>query len=95
MMAKRLKDPAEKNRIKATIFDKLNRRGKWGPIHTSKENALKGIPSHDVGAAKDLLEDAIKDGFLISKPTSYGDQVSLNFERKEEIMAIIEELLKD
>jgi hypothetical protein len=64
-MAKRIKDPGERNRIRATIFDKLNRRGKWGPSHTSKENALKGIPSHAVGAAKEILEEAIKEGFLV------------------------------
>jgi hypothetical protein len=80
-MTKRLKNTEEINEIRATIFDKLNRRGKWGPIHTSKENAIKGIPSHDI---------AIKDGFLNLKPTSYGDQISLNFKRKEEIKAIIE-----
>ena len=89
-MTKRLKNTEEINKIRATIFDKLNRRGKWGPIHTSKENAIKGIPSHDIGAAKDVIEDAIKDGFLNLKPTSYGDQISLNFKRKEEIKAIIE-----
>ena len=89
-MAKRLKNSGEINKIRATVFDKLNRRGIWGPIHTSKENAIKGIPSHDIGAAKDVIEDAIKDGFLNLKPTSYGDQISLNFKRKEEIKAIIE-----
>ena len=62
-MAKRLKNSEEINEIRATVFDKLNRRGKWGPIHTSKENAIKGIPSHDIGTAKDVIEDAIKDGF--------------------------------
>ena len=94
-MAKRSKDPAERNRIRATIFDKLNRRGKWGPAHTSKENALKGIPSHDIGAAKDILEESIKDGFLNLKPTSYGDQISLNFEKRERILAIIAELMEE
>jgi hypothetical protein len=89
-MAKRLKNSEEINKIRATVFDKLNRRGIWGPVHTSKENAIKGIPSHDIGAAKDVIEDAIKDGFLNLKPTSYGDQISLNFKRKEEIKAIIE-----
>jgi len=92
-MAKRIKDPGEKSSIRATIFDKLNRRGKWGPIHTSKENALKGIPSHDIGAAKDILEEAIKEGFLVPKHTGYGDHVSLNFKKKGEIMAIIASLL--
>ncbi len=94
-MAKRLKNPDEINKIRATIFEKLNKRGTWGPSHTSKENAIKGIPSHDVGAAKDVIENAIKEGYLNLKPTSYGDQISLNFKRKEEIKAIIEELLKE
>jgi len=94
-MAKRSRDPAERSRIRATTFDKLNRRGKWGPAHTSKENALKGIPSHGIGAAKDILEEAIKDGFLNLKSTSYGDQISLNFEKREKILAIIAELLEE
>jgi hypothetical protein len=91
-MAKRLKDPDEIRRIRATIFDKLDRRGKWGPIHTSKENAVKGLPSHQLGTANNVLEEAIKEGFLNLKPTSYGDQISLNFTRKDEIRAIIREL---
>ena len=91
-MARRLKDPAEIELIRATIFDKLDRRGKWGPIHTSKENAVKGIPSHELGAAKEVIEAAIKEGFLNLKPTSYGDQISLRFKRKDEIMAIIKGL---
>ena len=91
-MAKRLKDPEEIIKIMATIFDKLDRRGKWGPIHTSKENAVKGLPSHQLGAANEVLEAAIKEGVLILKPTSYGDQISLNFTRKEDIRAIIREL---
>ena len=91
-MAKRLKDPEEIRKIRATIFDKLDRRGKWWPIHTSKENAAKGLPSHQLGAANEVLEAAIKEEFLILKPTSYGDQISLNFTRKEDIRAIIREL---
>lgn len=94
-MVRPSRDPVTRNRVRATIFDKLNRRGKWGPSHTSKENAIKGIPSHDVGTAKDVLEEAIGDGFLILKPTGYGDQVSLNFQRRAEILAIIDELLNE
>jgi hypothetical protein len=94
-VAKRSRDPAERNRIKATIFDKLNRRGMWGPIHTSKENALKGIPSRGTGIAKEILEEAIREGFLVPKHTGYGDHVSLNFKRRNEILAIIAELLED
>ena len=59
-----------------------------------QENALKGIPSHDIGIAKDVLEEAIKDGFQIPKHTGYGDHVSLNFKRRDEILSIIAEAFK-
>jgi hypothetical protein len=94
-MAKRIKDPDDRDRIKATIFDKLDRRGKWGPSHTSKENALKGMPSHNLGAAKEILDEAIKEGFLVLKRTGYGDHVSLNFKRRDEILSIVAQLLEN
>jgi hypothetical protein len=34
----------------------------------------------------------MKEGFLILKSTSYGDQISLNFTMKDEIRAIIREV---
>ncbi len=39
---------------------------------------------------KDATEQLIKEGFLIQKSTSYGLEVSLNFDRKDEIFGIIE-----
>jgi len=64
------------------------------PSHTSKENALKGILSHDVGAAKEILEEATKEGFLVHKRTGYWYHVSLNIRRRDEIVYIAE-LLED
>jgi hypothetical protein len=75
--------------LKATILKKLKRRGKWSGAHTSFDVLARGIPKHLRGAAKEVAMELIKDGLLLSKPTSYGLEVSLNPERKEEIDKII------
>ncbi|MCX6708099.1 MAG: hypothetical protein NTW67_00415 [Candidatus Woesearchaeota archaeon] len=45
----------------------------------------KGLPSHAKGDIKDAAEELIKEEILITKPTSYGMQVSLNPRKREEI----------
>jgi len=40
-----------------------------------------------------VAKELIKDGLLFSKPTSYGLEVSLNPERKDEIDKVIERYL--
>ena len=51
-------------RLREPIFDKLYKSARdVGPSHVSKEDALKDIPSHDIGAAKEIIEEAIKEGF--------------------------------
>jgi len=72
------------------ILDKLARHGMWKAKHTSFDNIPKGAPKHLRGKIKEAAEQLIKDGFIISKPTSYALEVSLNFERKDEIFEIIE-----
>ncbi len=79
--------------LKATILKKLKRRGKWGGAHTSFDVLARGIPKHLRGEAKEVATELIKDGLLLSKPTSYGLEVSLNPEKKEEIDKIIKKYL--
>lgn len=71
------------------ILHKFARHGWWKARHTSFDNIPKGAPKHLRGKIKDAAEQLIKDGLLIPKPTSYGMEVSLNFDRKKEIFAII------
>ncbi|RLI77140.1 hypothetical protein DRP05_11015 [Archaeoglobales archaeon] len=78
---------------KATILKKLKRRGKWGGAHTSLNKLTSGIPKHLRGKAKDITKDLIREGLLLSKPTSYGLEVSLNPKRRKEIDEIIHEYL--
>jgi len=79
--------------LKATILKKLKRRGKWGGAHTSFDKLTAGIPKHLHGKAKDAARELIKEGLLLSKPTSYGLEVSLNPRRRDEIERIIREYL--
>lgn len=57
--------------------------------HTSFDNLPKGFPPHLRGEVKEVAEKLIKEGLLLSKPTSYGLEVSLNHERIQEIEKII------
>ena len=81
----------EELQIRKTILRKLVYMNKWGGAHTSLDNLPKGFPGHIRGDVKDVAKQLIKENFLISKPTSYGVEVSLNPEKKKEI----EELVRD
>ena len=76
---------------KKIILRKLFRRRVIGGKHTAVEHLTKGLPKHLVGEAKNAVTELIKEGLILSKPTSYGLQVSLNPEKIDEIYRIIEE----
>ena len=75
--------------IKADILHKLFRKKKWGGSHTAFENLYKWCEKRYAHRYKKVGEMLIKEGLLISKPTSYGLQVSLNPRKKSEIITII------
>ena len=72
------------------ILRKLFRRRIIGGKHTAVEHLTTGLPKHAVGEAKKAVYDLIREGLILSKPTSYGLQVSLNQEKIEEICNIID-----
>ncbi len=76
--------------LKATILYKLKRRNKWGGAHTSIDLLTKGIPKNLRGK---VIEELTTEGLLLTKPTSYGLEVSLNPARRREIDEIIERCL--
>jgi len=80
----------EKADLDGWILDKLSRRGCWEARHTSFDNIPKGSPTHMRGEIEEAAHELVKRGLIRIKPTSYGQEVSLNFARKEEIYAIIE-----
>ena len=78
------------NEIKGKILHKLTRLGKFEHSHTSIDNLPKGFPSDIRGKVKDMIKELKKEGILLSKPTSYGEEGSINVKKKEEIMHYIE-----
>ena len=80
--------------IKGKILHKLTRKGKFEHSHTAFDNLQKGFPPEIKGRAKEMSEELIREGILHFKKTSYGKQVSINIEKKEEIIEYIDEFLK-
>jgi hypothetical protein len=80
--------------IKARILLKLAKRGKWGGAHTSLDNIKKGWNERDFGKhgmkkIQEIVKGLIRENFIISKPTSYGLEISLNPKESSEIDRII------
>ena len=61
--------------------------------HTSIHNLSKGLPQEfrSKKEVKDVIKDLLKEGFLLSKPTHYGLELSLNIHKKKKIEEYIEE----
>ena len=77
--------------LKKIILRKLYRRRVIGGKHTAVEHLTKGLPKHISGEAKTVVNELIKEGFILTKNTSYGLQVSLNPEKIDEISKIVED----
>lgn len=75
--------------LKTTILRKLFRRRIIGGKHTAFEHVMSGIPRHLTGQAKQTTELLIKDGLILTKPTNYGLQISLNPDKIDEIEKMI------
>ena len=80
--------------IKGKILHKLTRLGKFKHSHTSIDNLPKGFPKDLAGRVKEIIKELMKEGILLTKPTSYGLEVSININKKEEIMHYIGIFLK-
>ncbi|NCO97487.1 MAG: hypothetical protein COY38_05570 [Candidatus Aenigmarchaeota archaeon CG_4_10_14_0_8_um_filter_37_24] len=72
---------------RAWILFKLLRH--WGGKHTSLDNLPKGQPKNVAKQIKEACKEMIKDGLILSKPTHYGLEISLNPRRKKEIIEIV------
>lgn len=87
------------NEVKARILSKLYRRGNWGASHTSFENLKKGFTQRDTGKQGSkridkMGKELVKQGLILTKPTSYGLEVSLNPRIKEEIIDLMGKYLR-
>ncbi len=80
--------------IKGKILHKLTRMGKFHHSHTSINNLPKGFPMEIRGRVKEMAKELKKEGILLSKPTSYGEEVSVNSAFKEKIVFYINKFLE-
>lgn len=78
--------------IKRFILRKLVRHRMWMHKHTSIHNLPKGLPDYlrSRREVKGVIEDMLRQGVLLGKPTHYGLDVSLNIRKKREIEEFIE-----
>jgi len=67
--------------------------GKFHHSHTSIDNLPKGFPPEIRGRVKNMAKELKKEGILLRKPTSYGEEVSVNSSHKEKIMFYINKFL--
>ena len=77
--------------IKRFIIRKLYRHRMWMHKHTNINNLPKGL-SNSLKSSKDVrkaIDELLKDDFLLSKPTHYGLEISLNPKKKKEIEELI------
>ena len=74
--------------IKGKILHKMSRMGKFEHSHTSINNMPKGFPMEIRGKVKDMAKELKKEGILLSKPTSYGEEVSINSGMREKILYV-------
>jgi hypothetical protein len=77
------------DKIKATILYHLRRKKVIGNVHTHFDTLKKGFPSHLGKDVDKIAKELVKQGYLITKPASYGLQISLNKERIKEIEKFI------
>ena len=80
--------------IKGKILHKLTRLGKFKHSHTSIDNLPRGFPPEIRGRVKDMAKELKKESILFSKPTNYGEEVSINSEMKEKIIYYINKFLE-
>jgi len=81
---------ATRNQLKFKVLWKLYHHHYWGKRHTPKNNLPKGLPPHERGPCLEVVEDLIRDGWLLIKKTKHGEDLSLNPRRANEIKRFLE-----
>ena len=76
--------------IKAKILWRMYRHRYIGGKHTDVNNLRKGFPKDQYNLVEKAINELIRDGFLVVKPTHYGKHVSINQNMLSEIRKIIE-----
>ncbi|MBS3098097.1 hypothetical protein J4209_04860 [Candidatus Woesearchaeota archaeon] len=82
----------DRSTIKKFIVRKLYRKRMWLHKHTNINNLPKGL-SNELRVSKEVkkaIEELLKYQILLSKPTHYGLEVSLNPKKIKEIEELVD-----
>ena len=82
----------EKLIIKKFIVRKLYRKRMWLHKHTNIHNLPKGL-SNELRVSREVknaIDELLKEQILLSKPTHYGLEISLNPKKIKEIEELIQ-----
>jgi len=82
-----------KDIIRARLLYHLRKKKVIGGVHTHYDTLKKGFPKHLGKEVENVAKQLIRERYLITKPTSYGLQVSLNKEKLYEIDNFIKRVL--
>ena len=82
----------DENVITATLLYHLRRKNVIGAKHTHYDSLKSGFPKHLGKEIEYAIKKLIKIEWLITKPTSYGLQVSLNKDKIKEIEDFIKKI---
>ena len=80
-------------RIKARLLYHLRRKKVIGAKHTHYDTLRFGFPKHLGKQVEYIAKELIKSSWLVTKPTNYGLQVSLNRDKLPEIEDFIKRVL--
>ncbi|HUW43785.1 MAG TPA: hypothetical protein VMV95_02395 [Bacillota bacterium] len=83
----------DEDKIKATLLYHLRRKKVIGGVHTHFDTLRRGFPSHLGKDINKIAKELIKKNWVLTKPTSYGLQVSLNKNKLREIEEFIKKIL--
>ena len=81
------------NVLAATLLNRMFQRGKWGGAHMPADKLQHGVQGHLRGDAKKVIDELIKKNFILSKPTHYGLEISLNPRKQKEILKLVQDYL--
>lgn len=86
----------ENEKVKAMILHTLARKRKWGESHTPLTNVVKWVVIRRNGKrVKKVINELKREGLVNIKPTHYGEEISLNFYQKENVIEIIKRYFSD
>ena len=64
--------------LRVAVLRKMLRHRWIGGKHTDIDNIPKGFPPHVRNGIVEVTQDLIREGFIVRKPTNYGEHVFLN-----------------